>query len=97
MAFDDATILAVWEKGIVDQRDPAKWRKDACGAWMSFEKYDTQQSDYGWKTHHQDGDGANIELGNLYPMQWQNHIASVAAGGHIRCAIISSGDANVAV
>ena len=36
-SFDQATILAVWQKGIIiPGSDATIWRKDACGAVMKY-------------------------------------------------------------
>ena len=38
--FSEETKLAVWKKAqIVANNDPAVWRKDQCGAWMTFSEY----------------------------------------------------------
>ena len=95
MEFDEAMILAVWEKGHIDHRDPTKWRKDACGAWMSFEEHENQKSSFGWRISRRDGDDKNDALDNFQPLQWQNHVLTAAAGGHLRCAIAAKGDVNV--
>ena len=43
----------VWEKGvIVPNYDPAKYRKDACGAWIAWNRYDDKHSPYGWQIDH---------------------------------------------
>lgn len=40
MAIDEATKLAVWNKGkTVGTNDPKVYRKDECDAWMQFSKY----------------------------------------------------------
>ena len=45
--------LAVWQKArLVEGFDPAMFRKDACGAWMSWDKYGVTDNLYGWEIDH---------------------------------------------
>ena len=97
MAFDDATILAVWEKGEIGPREKEHWRMDACGAWMLFEEHENPLSVFGWKINRLDGIYGSDDLANLRPLQWNNNILTAAADGHLRCAMTSQGNKNVPV
>lgn len=53
MAFTKQQIEDTWLKGtIVPNYDPAKYRKDACGAWIVRDKYGDVHSPYGWQIDH---------------------------------------------
>lgn len=46
-------IDKIWDKGIiVDGFNPARYRKDACGAWIDKEQYGNTESDFGWEIDH---------------------------------------------
>src|SRR5258708_7521623 len=79
MAYDQATIIAVWKKGtVVGNNDPAVWRQDSCGAWMQSKKYGDRDSQYGWEIDHivSIDRGGSDALGNLRPLQWENNVAT---------------------
>lgn len=45
--------LAVWQKArVVEGFNPDMFRKDACGAWMSWDKYGIKDNLYGWEIDH---------------------------------------------
>lgn len=45
--------LAVWEKAKIEPGfDPKMFRKDACGAWMVWDKYGVHDNIYGWEIDH---------------------------------------------
>lgn len=88
MAFDQKTILQVWNKGkAVNGNDPAVWRKDECGAWMQFQSYGNRNSQYGWEIDHITSvdHGGTDDLSNLRPLQWQNNASKSA--GRLGCAV----------
>lgn len=72
MAFDEKTILAVWNKGqIAPSNDPKLWRKDQCTAWINFSQYGDRKSKYGGEIDHiapVSKDGGD-ELSNLRLLQ----------------------------
>lgn len=78
--YSEAVISAVWEKGrIVPGIDPARRRKDACGAWIDRDQYGvTEENGAGWQV---DGipvdlrDGSEVTI--LQPTQWENFRAKV--------------------
>jgi len=74
----------VWEKGrVVPNFDPAKYRKDACGAWISWIRYGDKHSPYGWQIDHiypeaklklRRLDQESIDdIRNLQPMHWRKN------------------------
>lgn len=84
--FDDATIQAVWEKGvIVPNWDPAKYRKDKCGASITRSQYGNTDNVEGWEIDHIDPNGSDY-ISNLRPLQWENNrVKSDKRGGEWRC------------
>ena len=51
--FTEEQRIAVWQKAqIVEGLDPSMYRKDACGAWMVWDKYGVQYNMYGWEIDH---------------------------------------------
>jgi len=45
--------LAVWQKArTVEGYDPNMFRKDACGAWISWNQYGVSDNLYGWEIDH---------------------------------------------
>jgi len=75
--WDGQTILAVWNKAtIVPGVNAAVRRKDACGAWIDWDKYgNTVHHSNGWEIDHIKpvaSGGADI-IPNLQPLQWQNN------------------------
>lgn len=77
--FSDADILAVWQKGtVIPGMDPARFRKDRCGAIIEWNKYaDKTHHGNGWEIDHINpvSNGGSDELWNLRPLQWQNNRA----------------------
>ena len=86
MAFTAQQIEYVWSKGTkVPNYDPAKYRKDACGAWIARDKYGDKHSPYGWQIDHiypesklklRSIDQESIDHPmNLRPMHWKNNVS----------------------
>ena len=51
--FTEEQRIAVCQKAqIVEGLDPSMYRKDACGAWMVWDKYGVQDNMYGWEIDH---------------------------------------------
>ena len=94
MAYDEATVEAVWKKGrVVPNNDPAVWRKDKCGAWMQRSEYGNQTR-FGWEVDHivPVAKGGSDALSNLQPLQWENNRAK--GDGPLKCAVSAQGTTN---
>lgn len=84
MEFTKEQINGAWGKAqIVDGYDPLRFRKDACGAWIIYDKYGITDSPYGWEVDHivprslleqmrVPEDSIN-DAQNLRALQWQNN------------------------
>ena len=93
MAWSDETIQTVWEKGdVVQGYDPARWRKDQCGAWIGRAAYGDRDSIYGWEIDHISPGGSDA-IGNLRPLQWKNNADK--SDGRLKCNVTASGNTNV--
>lgn len=93
MAWTDEMIQAVWEKGhVVQGNDPARWRKDDCGAWIGRAEYGDRKSQYGWEIDHISPGGSDA-LGNLRTLQWKNNTDK--SDGRLKCNVTASGKDNV--
>lgn len=70
--------LAVWQKAReVEGFNPELFRKDACGAWMSWDKYGIQDNLYGWEIDHICPVSLLEELGYSEELIW--HIDNLRA------------------
>ena len=96
MAYSDAVIHLVWEKGAIDSNnDPDLWRKDQCGAWIGWAYYGDRNSQYGWEIDHitPQASGDSDELATLRPLQWENNASRQE--GRLTCPVSARGNENV--
>ena len=78
MAWDQATVIAVWRKGsIVAGDDPNIFRKDYLNNWIRYSDYGDRNSIYGWEIDHiiRVENGGTDNLTNLRPLQWRANAA----------------------
>ena len=95
MNYTKEEIDAVWEKGTVPAgNESTGFRKDACKAWISKNKYGDRNSKYGWEIDHINPNGSG-RLDNLQPLHWENNVAK--SDGKLTCNVTSSGTENVRI
>lgn len=96
----------VWEKGrVVEGYDPDMYRKDACGAWIIWDKYGVQDNLYGWEIDHvypksklekagfTEEQIWNIE--NLRPLQHQNNASKDDDYPSYTAVVTAEGNKNI--
>ena len=75
-AWTPQEIQAVWQKGThIPGYDPNLFRRDVCGAAMSFSEHGNRNHEYGWEIDHINpvDNGGKDNLYNLQPLQWRNN------------------------
>ncbi len=96
----------VWEKGqIVEGISPNLFRKDACGAWIRWDKYGVRDNIYGWEIDHiyprerlermgfkEDKIG---NLSNLRPLQHENNASKADDYPSYTSVVTSEGYKNI--
>jgi hypothetical protein len=73
--FSETQKKNTWEKSqTVDKMDPAKYRKDVCGAWIVWESFGTE-TDFGWGIDHAlpQSKGGTDHADNIRAMHWRNN------------------------
>ena len=84
MSFTEKQKLEVWSKAkIIEGFDPALYRKDACDAWIIWDRYNDTDSMYGWEIDHIVPKSYLLERGfiesqidnpiNLRALNWRNN------------------------
>lgn len=88
----------VWQKGlIVEGYNADIFRKDACGAWIIWEKYGLADNPYGWEIDHiyPREKGGGDELDNLRPLNIQNNRSKGDDYPSYSAVITAKGDKNI--
>ena len=81
MAYDSATIVAVWNKGTpVLGQNSTVVRQDHLGNTIHFSEYGNRQSAWGWEIDHITPSifGGADHIGNMRPLHWR---ANARQGG----------------
>ena len=87
--WSNETISAVWKKGqIVGTNDPNVYRKDACSAFMQFDKHGDRDAKYGWEIDHivPVAHGGSDVMSNLQPLHWKNNLEK-GDSSQLKCAV----------
>jgi hypothetical protein len=85
MRFSGELIQSVWETArATEGRDPTRWRKDQCGAWLQREHYGNRRSEYGWKLEKVSPDAADSSE-SFQAFHWENGFD--VENGRPRCRI----------
>jgi len=82
-------ILFVWQKAkIISGYNASIFRKDACGAWIQFDKHGDRKTKYGWEIDHilPVVHGGTDALSNLQPLYWENNIEK-GDSSQLKCAV----------
>lgn len=97
MTIEEKKIEAWNNANEVDGVDKTVFRKDACGAWIRWDKYGVQESEMGWEIDH----AFPVSLGgtdikeNLRAMQHQNNASKGDDYPMYEAVVTSEGDHNV--
>lgn len=98
MPFSDEIKRSVWQKARkVEGYDENMFRKDACGAWIMWDKYGRQDHALGWEIDHICPRRLNgtDRLENLRPLQHQNNASKADDYPSYTAVVTSEGDKNV--
>lgn len=99
-------LLQVWRKAKVEPGfDENMFRKDACGAWIVWDKYGVQDNMYGWEIDHiwpeallkLKGVSQDMidDLANLRPLQHQNNAAKGDDYPSYTAVVTAEGNKNI--
>ena len=98
MDFTDKDKISACSKArIVDGYNENLFRKDACGAWIAWEKYGLQDNDFGWEIDHIYPKilGGDESPDNLRALQHQNNASKGNDYPSYTAAITSQGNSNI--
>jgi hypothetical protein len=85
MNYSKEIIAQVWQKArAMAGTDSDEWRQDECGAWMHFDKYGSEASDFGWKIVTVSAGGSE-QVDHLRPYHRDNDFD--VGSGHISCRV----------
>lgn len=104
--YSEELLDNIWAKAQeVDNYDPNKYRKDACGAWIMRDKYGDRTSAFGWEVDHVYPEsklkkaGVSIDIidteANLRPLNWKNNDSKGADYPSYQAKMKSDGNRNV--
>ena len=97
MDWSESDLRKIWESARkIAGYDPTMFRKDACGAWIRWDKYG-ENTLYGWEVDHvfPKSMGGDDNLRNLRPMQWQNNLSKSDDYPSYVSAITAEGETNI--
>ena len=108
MAWSEEQIQYVWNRATaVDGFDKSRFRKDACGAWIIWDKYGDIDSLYGWEIDHIVPKTLLVEKGysqkdidnlnNLRALQHENNLSKSNDYPSYTAVVTSEGTENVNV
>jgi len=84
MELSDASVQKVWEKARASQeRNPAEWREDECGAWIQREQLNNANSEFGWHIRNIEA-GGDDSAENLRPFHIENEFNLMAQSPQCR-------------
>lgn len=106
MSFTEKQKLEVWSRAkAVDGFNPDLYRKDACDAWIIWDKYSDTDSLYGWEIDHVVPESLLVKKGfdrtqiddnaNLRALNWRNNRSKADDYPHYTAAVVSQGVKNV--
>lgn len=106
MLVNEELKKKVWEKGQkVEGYSPDLYRKDACGAWIRWDKYGVLDNIYGWQIDHVYPRARMVQKGiseedmdkldNLRPMQHQNNASKGDDYPSYMGVVTSDGNKNI--
>ena len=97
MDISDDMKRRVWEKArAVEGYDDTRYRKDACGAWIMWDKYGLSHA-FGWEIDHiypTERGGTDI-LENLRPLQHQNNASKADDYPSYTAVVTAEGEHNI--
>lgn len=98
MSFTDDIKKKVWEKARVEpDYDENIVRKDACGAWIMWDKYGLRDNIFGWEIDHifPEALGGDDSLLNLRALHCLNNISKGDDYPSYVSDVTADGDSNV--
>ena len=98
MPFSDEIKRKVWKKArTVPGHNEDMFRKDACGAWIMWDKFGRQDHAFGWEIDHiypKKLNGTDV-LDNLRPLQHQNNASKADDYPSYTAVVTAVGDQNI--